>query len=94
MPLRVCLHPKRLERRAMWLQRLMWILWPAFLAAGVMEILVFALVDPQELHWSGQPLGWSRATVYTIAFFIFWGVAVVSNSLTVLLAMPADEVNR
>ena len=78
----------------MWLQRLMWILWPAFLAAGVMEVLVFALVDPQELHWAGQPLGWSRATVYTIAFFIFWGVAVVSNGLTVLLAMPADEVNR
>lgn len=75
-------------------QRLMWILWPAFLAAGVSEILVFALVDPQELHWGGQPLGWSREAVYTVAFFVFWGISTISNGLTALLAMPASEVNR
>jgi hypothetical protein len=75
-------------------QRLMWILWPAFLAAGVLEILVFALVDPQELHWGGQPLGWSREAVYTVAFFVFWGISTISNGLTALLAMPASEVNR
>ena len=28
-------------------------LWPAFLMAGVMEVLVFALVDPSNLHWLG-----------------------------------------
>ena len=78
----------------MWQQRLMWILWPAFLAAGVLEVLVFALIDPQELHWAGPPLLWSRGAVYTVAFFVFWGVAIVSNGLTALLAMPADEVNR
>ncbi len=75
-------------------QRLMWILWPAFLAAGVSEILVFALVDPHELHWGGQPLGWSREAVYTVAFFVFWGISTISNGLTALLAMPASEVNR
>lgn len=78
----------------MWHQRLMWVLWPAFLAAGVLEVLVFALVDPQELHWDGQPLMWSRAAVYTVAFFVFWGVAIVSSGLTALLALPADEINR
>lgn len=40
-------------------QRWMWIAWPAFLAAAVMEMLVFAFVDPLELHWLGD-LGWSR----------------------------------
>ena len=78
----------------MWQQRLMWILWPAFLAAGVLEVLVFALIDPQELHWNGLPLLWSREAVYTAAFFVFWGIAIVSNGLTALLAMPADEINR
>ena len=29
----------------MWTQRLMWIAWPAFLVAGVIEMLVFAMVD-------------------------------------------------
>ena len=32
----------------MWTQRLMWIAWPAFLMAGVLEVLVFAFVDPQD----------------------------------------------
>ncbi len=94
MPLPVLRHQKLLEVARMLQQRLMWVLWPAFLAAGVLEVLVFALIDPKDLGWAGAPLGWSRETVYTVAFFVFWGVAVVSNGLTALLAMPATEVNR
>ena len=55
----------------MWTQRLMWIAWPAFLVAGVIEMLVFAMVDPQDLHWFGQPVTLSRTGVYTLAFFGF-----------------------
>lgn len=75
-------------------QRLMWIVWPAFLMAGVLEVLVFAMVDPQDVHWFGAPLEWSRQAIYTIAFFVFWAIAVVSSSLTTLLAMSPFEVNR
>jgi hypothetical protein len=75
-------------------QRLMWVLWPAFLAAGVTEVLVFALVDPQEIHWAGQPLLWSREAVYTVAFFLFWAIAIASNGLTALLSMTPEEVNH
>jgi hypothetical protein len=75
-------------------QRLMWVLWPAFLAAGVTEVLVFALVDPQEIHWAGQPLSWSREAVYTVAFFLFWAIAIASNGLTALLSMTPEEVNH
>lgn len=75
-------------------QRLMWIAWPAFLLAGVVEMLVFALVDPQNLHWSGQPLALSREAVYTLAFFIFWLLIMVSSALTTLLSMSSFEVNR
>ena len=32
---------------------LMAILWPSFLMAGVLEMLVFALVDPAGLRWMG-----------------------------------------
>lgn len=78
----------------MWTRRLMWIAWPAFLVAGVLEMLVFALVDPEDLHWFGAPLGWSRQAVYTLAFFVFWGIAMASSALTALLSRSADEVNR
>ncbi len=75
-------------------KRWMWIAWPAFLVAGVLEMLVFAMVDPQDLHWFGQPVALSRQGVYTVAFFVFWGVAMVSSALTALLSMPPAEVNR
>lgn len=74
-------------------RRFMWVLWPAFLAAGAIEMLVFALVDPQDLQWAGQSIAWSRETVYTVAFFAFWGVTSVATGLTALLAMPPAEVN-
>ena len=78
----------------MWTQRLMWIAWPAFLMAGVLEMLVFAMVDPQDLHWFGHPLAMSREAVYTLAFFAFWILALISSALTALLAMSPGEVNR
>ena len=75
-------------------QRMMWIAWPAFLVAGLMELVVFGLVDPQDLQWFGQPLALSRQGVYTLAFFVFWALTMVSSSLTTLLAMSPFEVNR
>jgi hypothetical protein len=53
-------------------KRIMWITWPAFLVAGLLEMLVFGLVDPQDLQWFGNPLALSRQGVYTVAFFVFW----------------------
>ena len=75
-------------------QRLMWIAWPAFLLAGVIEMLVFALVDPSNLQWFGEPLALSREGVYTLAFFVFWLLTMASSALTTLLAMSPFEVNR
>ena len=78
----------------MWAQRLMWVMWPAFMSACVLELLVFAVADPLELHWGGQALGWSRQGVYTVAFFVFWVLAMGSSALTALLAMSRREVNK
>ena len=66
----------------MWTQRLMWIAWPAFLMAGVMEMVVFAFVDPEALQWFDQPVNLSREGVYTVAFFLFWLVIMASGVLT------------
>jgi hypothetical protein len=78
----------------MWAQRMMWIAWPAFLVAAVLEMIVFAMVDPSDLHWFGQPMALSRNAVYTLAFFVFWGVTMASSALTTLLSMSPFEVNR
>ena len=77
----------------MWNPKLMWVIWPAFLAACILELVVFALVDPQDLEWGGNPLAFSRQGVYTVGFFVFWGICMVASGLTALLGTPADEVN-
>jgi hypothetical protein len=73
--------------------RLMWIVWPAFLAACVLELLVFAFVDPFDLQWAGRDLGLPRQAAYTIAFFAFWIVTMVACALTAVLRMTPSEVN-
>lgn len=75
-------------------KRMMWIAWPAFLVAGLLEMLVFGLVDPKDLQWFGHPLALSRQGVYTVAFFAFWALSMVSSGLTTLLSMSPFEVNR
>lgn len=59
--------------------------WPAFLAACALELLVFAMVDPRELHWAGQALEMSRQAIYTAAFFAFWLVSAGACAVTVVL---------
>ena len=75
-------------------QRLMWIVWPAFLVAGLLELVVFGMFDPEDMHWFGQQMTLSRQGVYTVSFFVFWALAMVSSSLTTLLSMSPFEVNR
>lgn len=76
----------------MWTSRLIWIAWPAFMSACVLELVVFALVDPLELQWSGHRLAWSRQAVYTVAFFFFWANGLVTATLTALLSGAAPRI--
>jgi hypothetical protein len=69
-------------------RRVMHVLWPAFLTAAVAELVFFAIFDPFELHFFGQPLDWSRKAIYALGFFGFWGLGVASSTLTLLLAHP------
>ena len=71
------------------------ILWPAFLMAGVLEMLVFAVVDPREMRWFGGTLiGGSPMAIYSVTFLVFWAAVATAGALTVLLSLSADEVNE
>ena len=69
------------------------VIWPAFIAACLLQALVFAMVDPAELHWPGHLLQASRQGVYTLAFFSFWLITIACSSLVLWLARPEQEVN-
>ena len=70
------------------------ILWPAFIAAGVLEMLVFALIDPTDLHWfGGAPIGWSAQAIYTVGFLLFWAIISMATAMTALLMLAPAELN-
>jgi hypothetical protein len=66
-------------------RRLMWAIWPAFLVAGVAEIIFFSVFDPFDLHFFGRTLEMSRQAIYTMGFFGFWGLGAASSVLTMFL---------
>ena len=73
------------------MRRLASVLWPAFLAAAVLEMLVFAVIDPAQLHGpSGAPLPLSPQGVYSLAFFAFWAVSALGCAMTAWLATATE----
>jgi hypothetical protein len=67
------------------------VLWPAFLMAGVLEALIFALVDPSDL-WVSEHLGLSRQGTYTLFFLALWAVISIAATISVLLSrLPTEE---
>ena len=70
--------------------RAMTIVWPSFLMAGVLEGLVFSVVDPTELHFGPSLIEASPQAVYTVAFLAFWAVLSTSGALTTLLWIDPD----
>jgi len=68
---------------------LMIVLWPAFLMACAATGLFFSLVDPMELIIFDQRLQIHLTGVYTIGFFMFWLLGILSSGLTALLVQKA-----
>ena len=75
-------------------RQLMWILWPAFLVAGMADGLVFSLFDPQDMQIFGEPVNLSPRAIYSIGFFLFWAFAAASSALTCVLQRTSSEINR
>lgn len=68
--------------------KLITVLWPSFITAGVATIIFFSVFDPQLLaHIAGfDPI--SRMGGYTIGFFTFWLLTSLSSVLTCYFQKP------
>ena len=76
-------------------ERVLSVLWPAFVMAGVLEALVFSVVDPAALTWfGGNPIDWPRQAVYTVSFFVFWAAIAAAGALTAMLVRGAAAPRR
>lgn len=82
-------EPRKSGRIRFWVL----IIWPAFLAACLLEALVFAMVDPGELHLPGYFFQATRQSVYTVAFFAFWLITMACSGLVLWLVKSPPEIN-
>lgn len=74
--------------------KLIQVLWPSFLVAGVAEIIFFTVVNPQELYLLGEPVHFSAIATYSIGFFGFWLVCAASSLTTLFFQQTAAEINN
>ncbi len=72
------------------LKKMMWILWPSFIAAGIGVGIVFTLVDPTELVVHGDHVHVSRTTVYSLGFFVLWAITSLASAMSCFLAAATD----
>jgi hypothetical protein len=69
--------------------RLLLVLWPAFMMAGLLEALVFVVVDPAGLHgWGSALVHWPATAVYSLAFLVFWLLMSCAAAITLWLDRP------
>lgn len=75
-------------------RKCMTVMWPSFLAAGLLEMVVFGLVSPEDLRFGDAELGLGSMGTYTVAFFLFWAIAGLSSYLTTTLSRTCEDLNR
>ena len=82
------------EQKTPRIQRVIAVLWPSFLIAGVATILFFTAFDPQLIMAVSGYGEISRMAGYTIGFFIFWLLTASSCALTCYFQRPCDRINK
>lgn len=73
------------------IQRIIAVLWPSFLTAGVATILFFTAFDPREFLITTRFADTSRLGAYTIGFFLFWLLTAGSCLLTCYFQKPCKN---
>ncbi len=75
-------------------QRIVAVLWPSFLTAGLATGLFFTAFDPVDLAALTDYPDISRTGAYTIGFFLFWLLTSSTCALTCYFQRPCDSVKR
>lgn len=67
------------------------ILWPSFLMAGVLDGIVFSLVDPADSQLVRLAPDLAPQGFYTVGFLVFWSVIACASGMTALLLVEHDD---
>ena len=76
------------------LKRMISVLWPSFLIAGVVDVLFFTLFDPTQFLYQEEPLFESYLAAHSVGFFLFWLMGIGSSALTCYFQRSANDINH
>ena len=74
------------------MKHIIWVLWPAFIAAGIAEVVFFTVIDPKQLYLFGRPVELAAMATYSIGFLMFWLICAGSSLMTYFM-LPQDIKN-
>jgi hypothetical protein len=66
-------------------QKVIAVLWPSFLVAGIETVVFFTLFDPLFVL---QEYSITRVGAYSIGFFLFWAFTMIPSMLTLYFVRP------
>jgi len=64
------------------IQKVIAVIWPAFMVAVIATVLMFVLLDPSKFLNKDVFVKSSGLGFYTISFFCLWMVSILSSALT------------
>ncbi|MDT8282478.1 MAG: hypothetical protein RQ982_06630, partial [Gammaproteobacteria bacterium] len=73
------------------IQRVVAVLWPAFIMAGIATILLTSAFDPSVIFVEHDI---SRLGFYTIIFFVFWIFGISTAAATCYFLKPCEAMNK
>lgn len=73
------------------IQRIVAILWPAFIMAGIATVLFTTAFDPAVIFIEYDI---SRLGSYTITFFLFWTFGALTGAATCYFLKPCAAINK
>jgi len=73
------------------IQRVVAILWPSFIAAGIATVLFTTAFDPAVIFIDYDI---SRLGSYTVCFFLFWSFGALTAAATCYFLKPCEAINK
>jgi len=73
------------------IQRIVAVLWPAFIMAGIATILFTTAFDPAIIFIEYDI---NRLGLYTITFFLFWLFGAATAAATCYFLKPCEAINK
>jgi len=73
------------------IQRVVAILWPSFITAGIATVLFTTAFDPAVIFIDYDI---SRMGLYTISFFLFWLFGAITATATCYFLKPCEAINK